>query len=376
MGPTMSNGRCPAIEAEADRVGQLLRAEIEAIADELWKPAVLRSAERVRPALARLTATKTQLFALTHQIATAIDANMREGALDPSRKGQLEMDTHRLRGLQSAALYWNSRFAPVERAVEAQLDPVRTPLYAPDPLPAAPGMAILSAQIDLLDRALLQLDFLANPTEQSDVAESLGAFSDIRLTPSYFAEHVHAAHRLWLAQRKRREARFLDVGCGGGVKVMMAASYFDRPDGLEVDPGYAAAARRMMETLELERAEVIEADALSFDGFDAYDVLYFYQPMRFAEELHQLEARIADQARPGAILIAPYSSFHDRAPGLDCAHVAGRIYLAKSTTEEAIHLREEAEAIGHAVVRKPNAVPWARIWKPILNASAANGVEV
>lgn len=217
----------------------------------------------------------------------------------------------------------------------------RQPLYA-KPLPRPD---LRSEQLAVSDRVFKALHWVVNPADQETSAQELGCFPDIPLLPSVFLSHAHAAARVGLAQG-RTDMRFLDVGCGGGVKVMLAAEIFHQADGLEYDPGYVAAAQAALRTINLRQSRVFEADALDFAGYGDYDVIYFYQPMNVAEQLQLLERRIVEGVPSGTILIAPYQIFSGRAAALGCGHIAGSVYVSGTGQAQADALRAKAEAIG------------------------------
>ena len=201
----------------------------------------------------------------------------------------------------------------------------------------------------------------------------LGCYSDIRLKPQEFTAHALAAYRLSLALGHYGRARFLDVGCGGGGKVLLASQYFARADGIEFDPGYAASARHLVEGCGLVNSEVFEMNAMAFERFDQYEVVYFYQPMRDAEGLKALEQAILSGVRPGTILIAPYATFITRAEELGFAHIDGRLFLAGADAGQAALIRDAAEHTGVEVVRDIDDSPWNAVWRRAREAFAANG---
>lgn len=219
-------------------------------------------------------------------------------------------------------------------------------LYPPDGL-----RDLRSEQALASDRVYIALNKVVNPESQDGAAETFGCWPDIPLPPSRFLGHAHAAYRVALAQHRSGPLRFLDVGCGGGIKVLLAAEFFCRADGLEYDAGYVATARQVLDRAGRLPSRVIHGDALTFDGYGDYDVLYFYQPMKTPEGLQALESRIATQARPGTILIAPYGMFADRAKSLGCGQVDGAVYLAGTPAREADALRRRARHIGIEIPR-------------------------
>lgn len=277
-------------------------------------------------------------------------------------------DHARLLRLRAQALAWTTRIGPVAACLLRQADAEAIPLYPP-PLPK--GDLYLSA-IELLAGAVLALDKRLNPASQDPAMAARGSYADIRLSPAAFVAHLHAAYRVLRAGRRVKPVRFLDVGCGGGVKVLMARAFFERCEGIELDPGYAEAARRLLAGLA-PAARVHETDALTFEGYGDYEVVYFYKPIREPEPLRDLERRIAAQARPGTVLIAPYPDFRARAAALDCGHVEGSLFLAGTSEDAARALREAALHVGPDCIRPGGQELWGAPWKVLLDALWAVG---
>jgi SAM-dependent methyltransferase len=90
---------------------------------------------------------------------------------------------------------------------------------------------------------------------------------------------------------------FLDVGCGPGTKMLLARDFFGMEAcGIEINPEMAAAAEAV--------GGVRVGDALRVpDGvYENFDLIWLYRPFRDAQLEEQLEARIMDEMKPGAIL--------------------------------------------------------------------------
>ncbi len=265
--------------------------------------------------------------------------------------------------LRNWANEWNS----IRNLIATQVPPRRVPL---EPVRKRVPVNVTSAA-EAGDRAFDRLRKAVNPHKQTESAKELGSFADIALPQSEFLDLALAAWRLLKAQRRMEETRFLDVGCGSGLKVLSALEFFSRANGLEIDPAYADAARTLFETASDGRAEVLEGDAIDFASYDLFDVIYFYRPISKLEKLWQLEERIAKTARPGTVLIAPYGQFAPRAEGLGCAAVTSRIYLAGTGPRKAASLRVDAELIGTTTA--PPRRELRSIWDPILEASRQRG---
>ncbi|MDV7144248.1 class I SAM-dependent methyltransferase [Tropicimonas sp. TH_r6] len=265
--------------------------------------------------------------------------------------------------IRNAANEWSS----IRQLISEQLPPRRLPLE-PVSRRVPPNV---TAAAEAGDRAFDRLRRMVNPHAQTESAKQQGSFPDIALPQSDFLALALAAWRLLKAQGRAEKSRFIDVGCGSGVKVVSALEFFTQAFGLEIDPAYAGAARGLFETVSEGMAELIEGNALDFASYDHFDVIYFYRPISNDEKLQQLEEKIASTARPGTILIAPYRQFSSRAEALGCAPITPRIYLAQTGPRKAASLRRDAEFVGINTAPTPRAL--RSIWDPIVSASRRRG---
>lgn len=250
----------------------------------------------------------------------------------------------------------------------------RWPLYSQGFAP----LDIQRVQALAMDSTMAQLHRIINPNPQSPQSKEMGCFADIALSSASFLAHAHAAYRVALAQKRNTDLRFVDVGCGGGMKVLLASEFFDRAEGYDFDPSYVAAAQQVLGRSFAGSHKVFQGNALIFDAYDTYDIIYFYQPMQDADGLERLEARIAQFARPGTILIAPYLRFVHRAEALNCGRIAEAVYVAGLPQAKADKLRQEAERMGPQVAMQSGriralGVDWIR---RLALACAANGYTV
>ena len=247
---------------------------------------------------------------------------------------------------------------------------VDLPIY-PTPLPRHD---LRATHLQTLDQILLALHRVTTPDQQSPQAADLGCFPDIALRASSFAAHAHAAYRLALAQGKTRGVRFLDVGCGSGLKVLAAADFFATAEGLDYDPAYVEAANTVFAKTGAARCRAFEANARTFSGYDSYDILYFYRPMKEHAGLAAMETQLVSHARPGTILIAPYAAFALRADELPIAPIAGELYLV-GPPAEAEGLRDATLRIGPDVLHPDTSYSGPRVdWLEALWwACVANG---
>lgn len=74
--------------------------------------------------------------------------------------------------------------------------------------------------------------------------------------------------------------RILDVGCGKGaaLRAMLRLSP-QRLAGIELSPAIGEIARRNFAILGQGEVEIITADALRYDGYGGFNVLYAYNPL-------------------------------------------------------------------------------------------------
>jgi SAM-dependent methyltransferase len=87
---------------------------------------------------------------------------------------------------------------------------------------------------------------------------------------------------------------FLDAGAGIGAKVLIAARAGCRASGVEHNPHYVQAARTF-------GADVTLGDVTEMD-YSAADIVWVNCPLREPEAQMALEARIASEMKPGAVL--------------------------------------------------------------------------
>ena len=263
-----------------------------------------------------------------------------------------------------------NRWHEVKGLVLQQVKQRRQKLYADETkLPAT-----VTAQLLASDEVFKWLHVALNGAQQSEEAIQRSCFPDIGLPNSDFLAHLHAAYRLCLALKRTKGVRFLDVGCGGGLKVYSALRYFEDAQGFDLEPAYVEASERLFSLDPTAKATVFKQDALTFEGYDAFDVIYFYRPISDDAVLHQLEERITSMARPETVLIAPYITFPERFESLGCGRVSGAVYLAQTSQKKADAYRRLAERIGSFVPQPDPPAPHS-IWTPLIEASRANGYD-
>lgn len=97
--------------------------------------------------------------------------------------------------------------------------------------------------------------------------------------------------------------KFLDIGCGIGTKVILACPLFDSY-GIEYDEKYCEKAK----SLGINRVGLV--DAMLFDKYDQFDLLYYYRPMHDSVKYREFESKVHAEMKPGA-LVAPMHTEYD-----------------------------------------------------------------
>jgi SAM-dependent methyltransferase len=104
--------------------------------------------------------------------------------------------------------------------------------------------------------------------------------------------------------------RFLDVGCGIGRAMLIAQLMGWDVTGLERHRPYIEAGRELV-----PEATFIAGEADDFAGYGGFDVVYSYRLCVNDEDQDQLERRILDRMRPGAIAFFGHRTLKTPMPG-------------------------------------------------------------
>jgi SAM-dependent methyltransferase len=155
-------------------------------------------------------------------------------------------------------------------------------------------VAALASAYEVLERAIARP--LTPPTKHK-ACYAAGRYPFIPLSPDWFMAQLREAKRI-----APDAATFIDVGCGIGSKVVLASCIGFRAAGIEIDRDYVKAAKDML-AMGWGGGRVFQGDALKHD-YAEYDVVYFYCPMNDHELERQLEQRILETTKPGALILA------------------------------------------------------------------------
>lgn len=284
--------------------------------------------------------------------------------------GKTAQDHRRKRDFQTQiceATRLKQRIAPwdqVGKIVARHIDPPSIDLFAPP---------VMHGPDDLVLR-LHRFGFpLASPNPKSTLAQDHPCFADLPL-PMRALEHLlSATNRLLLVQGRTKDARFIDIGCGGAVPVLCASHYFPKCDGLDFDPAYLKAGRNTVQTAGAPNSEIFLADGLTFEHYDQCDVIYYFRPLRDPAMRIEMENRIFSNARPGTVILAPYDIHLN--PRADSAYtrIEKCIFIAGATQDQAGALRADAERTDVDIVKHASFKGMdVGFWKPVLDAASFN----
>ncbi len=101
----------------------------------------------------------------------------------------------------------------------------------------------------------------------------------------------------------------LDIGCGKGSAMRTMLKFpFARVDGLELSEPIAAVAARNFRKLKADRTRVFVGDASRFSGYDAYNVVYLYNPFPVSVMSRVVDALIQSIRRAERELVVIYNN--------------------------------------------------------------------
>lgn len=280
-----------------------------------------------------------------------------------------DLPSDEMRDLLETARITVREIPGVVSALGTVLERRAQPLIAP----RAPVTAA-SRRAEVLSRGFNLLEVAASGPEQADDMRA-HAFPFIPLGADSFVERLQAAWRILTVRGNPDRARFLEVGSGAGSKLFLAGQFFPLVEGIELDANYLARAELLQNTSRPDR-RVHRADAMTFDGYADYDVIYCYLPPIEPEVQAMLERRILDQAREGAIIVLPMM----RSRTVSALSWLDGEILVKGLDGEALSaLAREAQLVGTAVPPVPRTTERGgrrNLMLPAIDALARAGFAV
>jgi SAM-dependent methyltransferase len=106
-------------------------------------------------------------------------------------------------------------------------------------------------------------------------------------------------------------ARLLDVGCGSGLTLVLAAERGAVPSGVDISPGLLAIARDRLPQADLREADM---ESLPF-GDDAFDAVTGVNAFQFAGDPRRALGEAARVTRPGGRVVASLFAARERSEG-------------------------------------------------------------
>ena len=99
----------------------------------------------------------------------------------------------------------------------------------------------------------------------------------------------------------------IDIGCGKGSAMRTMLKYpFVKIDGIEFSSHVANIAIRNFKRLRANRSQVFMGDATKFDGYDAYNFVYFFNPFSAVVMAEVMERLVQSVQRSDRELVIMY----------------------------------------------------------------------
>jgi len=131
---------------------------------------------------------------------------------------------------------------------------------------------------------------------------------------------------------RKNRYKFLDVGCGLGVKMFLAQQQDWDVHGLEINPAYAEIAAHVNGYPYCEK-RVKTVNAIDYTNYGDYDCIYFYVPCRNRDREVALEQQVYKYARPRSLIYSAFIYDMERPKDIHCLKW-GHGLLFKGTDEE------------------------------------------
>jgi len=130
-----------------------------------------------------------------------------------------------------------------------------------------------------------------------------GMYPFIPLSPYEFTNTLSFV-RTYLNNKRKYNGTFIDVGCGPGTKVILAHELGFKAHGIEYDLELVKIAKKICMKVFYDDSTIELGDALTYNFYDKYDVIYYYCPLSDRDKQIILEKKIEDDMKVGAILIS------------------------------------------------------------------------
>jgi len=142
--------------------------------------------------------------------------------------------------------------------------------------------------------------------------------------------HAHVAYRAALAQKRGSSLQFLDVGCGGGIKVLLAAGLFDQAVGFDYDEAYVQATQTSFAQMGAKRCYAFWGNGLEYENYADFDVIYLFKPMSDPRRWSGWRQRSLTMPAPARLWWHRIKSFFCATRAIIAAVFRGRSMLPQS----------------------------------------------
>lgn len=158
-------------------------------------------------------------------------------------------------------------------------------------------------------------EILATKEQKADKSTNVVPYPHIPFPNRLFCKNLEIAINYLSDKVPVRKIRFIDVGCGLGTKLSLAALMgINDVTGIDINKKYLKIARKLLKEVSVSnmhnwkstkkfqplKFKAILADATTFN-YNKFDIIYWYDPI-FAGT-GKIEDRIVATAKPGTVLI-------------------------------------------------------------------------
>jgi protein-L-isoaspartate O-methyltransferase len=172
---------------------------------------------------------------------------------------------------------------------------------------------VLSWAYNALIKTIDNYEYQAHISLTDESTQKDGRYSFVSYNINWFIHYLHGALKVCqFLKPKKTTFKFLEIGCGVGTKTKIANSIFDAY-GLEVFEPYAEYAKDLLKNRvkrnfgiykeEVGTERIITEDALQYEQYNEYDVIYFYCPFDDFEKEVELEEKIYKEVKKGTVII-------------------------------------------------------------------------
>lgn len=192
----------------------------------------------------------------------------------------------------------------------------------------------------VLNEIIQHIEELVTPRIDRERTYEQGMYPCIPFSNQSFLNRLQDAMDILQAVGTRDDKggrpKFIDVGCGIGMKVKMAALAGLEAHGIEYHKEYVRLAHRLV-----NQSCITRGDAREYKRYGEFDIIYFYCPMANHDLQIQLEKTIYEQAKEGAVLIeALKQNDYLEASEPQLRRIHREVYMKTSDLELAEWLRQ------------------------------------